>query len=122
MHIMMTLADLPTLGIPAVMISCARCHRHADLDAALLRTRLGDAYPVPDVWRRTRCSVCGERRELSSRPAWHRAERAMDGPVTTHVGVKVSERRREGDGLEDVGLPRWPVKRKGRRRASEPGM
>ena len=63
-----TLAELADQGLD-VWAWCNGCFHHAVLPINDLTAKLGPAYPVPHVGRRTYCRVCGSR-DVATRPDW----------------------------------------------------
>src|SRR4051812_43888534 len=66
----MTLANMRSNGVRAVIAECLACHHRADV----VVDQIGEGVFVPDVGRRMACSACGGRR-IETRPAWHTAAR-----------------------------------------------
>lgn len=75
---MMTLTDCQEHGV-GVFLWCNACAHSAVLDAAELAVRLGSSYPVPLIARKARCSACGSRNEITTRPDWR-----GPGVITNH--------------------------------------
>lgn len=63
-----TLSDLLNEDV-GVFLWCYNCYHSATLDAVALTRRLGGSFPVTQIRRKCRCSVCGST-NLSSRPDW----------------------------------------------------
>ncbi len=63
-----TLADL--IADPGELdVSCLDCHHNTTMPVATLLPRYAAETPVPEVWGRFRCSVCGSR-HVDVQPNW----------------------------------------------------
>ncbi len=53
-----TAASTRAIGVKAVTVFCDPCGHHADLPL----DRFPNAFPIPDIAVRVRCSACGSKR------------------------------------------------------------
>ena len=67
----MTLANMRSNGVRAVIATCGACGHKADVSV----DALPESLSVPKAAQRLRCSGCGGKR-ISTRPAWHTAKRS----------------------------------------------
>lgn len=63
-----TLADIQQDKLP-IFCWCNTCGHNASIDPAILIEILGPLYPVPEIGRHMRCSVC-QKRDIATRPHW----------------------------------------------------
>jgi hypothetical protein len=63
-----TLADMVYESL-SIFCWCNRCSHNAAVDPAPLIKMLGPLFPVPELGRYMRCSICQER-DITTRPAW----------------------------------------------------
>jgi hypothetical protein len=64
----MTLANMRSNGVRAVIATCEACGHKADVNV----DALPENVTVPETGRRLRCGRCGGK-QTNTRPAWHTA-------------------------------------------------